>query len=95
MSHTFDIEQVSDHEYRVSTEAEGQRVESHFRMNPDLLDQLELAGADEAAVVEGTAQFLAQHQSVIDFPPMVDLEDIMATYEDYPQQLRDHLDAGR
>lgn len=94
MSDTFDIEQVSEHEYRVSTKAEGQTVESLFRMNPDLLDQLELAGVDEAAVVEGTAQFLTQHQSVIDFPPMIDLEDIMATYENFPQQLRDHLEAG-
>ena len=71
------------------TEAEGQGVESLFRMNPDLQVRLELPDADEEAIVRATAQFLAQHQSVLDFPPMIDLEDILATYEHFPQHVKD------
>lgn len=88
MSASFDITRVNDNEYRVRTEAEGQSVESLFRMNPDLQGRLGTPDADELAVVEATAQFLARHQSVIDFPPMIDLEDILATYDDAPEQIQ-------
>ena len=91
MTASFDITRVSDNEYRVRTEAEGQSVESLFRMNPDLQEQLGLPDTDETTIVRGTAQFLSTHQSVIDFPPMIDLEDILATYDDFPEKLRDQL----
>ncbi|MBG6225086.1 hypothetical protein IWX63_001651 [Arthrobacter sp. CAN_A2] len=88
MSASFDITRVSDNEYRVRTEAEGQSVESLFRMNPDLLGRLGAPDADEVTIVEATAHFLARHQSVIDFPPMIDLEDVLATYDDAPEQIQ-------
>lgn len=91
MSEIFDVERVSDHEYLVRTEAEGQQIESLFRMNPDLQARLDLPDVDEVTIVEGTARFLAQHQSVIDFPPMIDLEDILATYDDFPRQLQKQI----
>ncbi|WP_043443015.1 MULTISPECIES: hypothetical protein [Arthrobacter] len=94
MSASFDITRVSDNEYRVRTEAEGQPVESLFRMNPDLQGRLGTADADEVTVVEATARFLARHQSVIDFPPMIDLEDILATYDDAPEQIQRLLAEG-
>jgi hypothetical protein len=91
MDNTFEIELVNDNEYAVRSEAEGQSVESLFRIDPDYLDRIGLAEADGKRVVEETARFLAKHQPVIDFPPMIDLEDIAAAYEDYPQQLRNRL----
>jgi hypothetical protein len=91
MDNTFKIELVNDNEYAVRSEAEGQSVESLFRIDPDYLDRIGLGKADGKRVVEETARFLAEHQPVIDFPPMIDLEDISAAYEDYPQQLRSRL----
>lgn len=88
MTTSFDITRVNDNEYRVRTEAEGQSVESLFRMNPDLQGRLGAPEADELAVVEATARFLSRHQSVIDFPPMIDLEDVLATYDDAPEQIQ-------
>lgn len=95
MSENFNVERVSDHEFRVRTEAEGQNVESLFRMNPDLQEQLDLPDTDEVSIVQATAHFLSKHQSVIEFPPMIDLEDILATYDDFPQQLRDEIGRER
>lgn len=91
MDNIFKIELVNDNEYAVRSEAEGQTVESVFRTDPDYLESIGLAGAEGKRVVEETARFLAEHQPVIDFPSMVDLEDIAAAYEDYPQQLRTRL----
>jgi hypothetical protein len=92
MDNIFKIELVNDNEYAVQSEAEGQTVESLFRTDPDFLERIGLAEADAKRVVEETARFLAEHQSVIDFPSVVDLEDIAAAYEDYPQQLRKRLE---
>jgi hypothetical protein len=91
MDITFKIELVNDNEYAVRSEAEGQSVESLFRTDPDYLESIGLAEADGKRVVEETARFLAEHQPVIDFPPLIDLEDIAAAYDDYPQQLRNRL----
>jgi hypothetical protein len=91
MDITFKIELVNDNEYAVRSEAEGQSVESLFRTDPDYLEIIWLAEADGKRVVEETARFLAEHQPVIDFPPLIDLEDIAAAYDDYPQQLRNRL----
>jgi hypothetical protein len=91
MDNTFKIELVNDNEYSVRSEAEGQTVESLFRTDPDYLERIGLAEADEKRVVEETARFLAEHQPMIDFPPVVDLEDIAAAYEEYPHELRNRL----
>ena len=88
----FKIDLVSDNEYTVRAEAEGQTVESLFRTDPDYLERIGLAEADRKRVVEETARFLAEHQPVIDFPPMIDLEDIAAAYEDFAQQLQKRLE---
>jgi hypothetical protein len=91
MDNTFKIELVNDNEYAVRSESEGQAVESLFRTDPDYLESIGLADTDGKRVVEETARFLAEHQPMIDFPPVVDLEDIAAAYEDYPQSLRNRL----
>ncbi|WP_423184678.1 hypothetical protein [Arthrobacter sp. NyZ413] len=92
MDNIFEIEMVNENEYAVRAEADGSTVESLFRTDPDYLEGLGLAEADGTRIVEETARFLAEHQPVLDFPPMIDLEDIAAAYEDYPEQLRKRLE---
>jgi len=38
---------------------------------------------DESTLVRRTVEFLLRHQSVPDFPAVVELEDVIATYDDY------------
>jgi hypothetical protein len=91
---TFRIDLVNENEYTVRVEAEGQTVESLFRTDPDYLERIGLAEADGKRVVEETARFLAERQPVIDFPPMIDLEDIAAAYEDFAQQPQKRLETS-
>ncbi|MCA4131586.1 hypothetical protein [Arthrobacter sp. M4] len=91
MDNTFKIELVNDNEYLVRSDSEGHTVESLFRTDPGFLEEIGLAHAQGERVVEETAHFLAAHQPVIDFPPMIDLEDIAAAYEDFPEHLRNRL----
>lgn len=91
MDNSFKIKLVNANEYLVRADAEGQTVESLVRLNPDFLEEIGLGNRDEQKIIEETLQFMAEHQSVIDFPPMVDLEDVAAAYSDYASELRRRL----
>jgi len=93
MDTPFVVELVNQNEYLVRADAEGQAIESLFRSDPGFLEGIGLGDFDERLVIEETSQFLAEHQSVIDVPPVVDLEDIAAAYSEYPAQLRTRLAA--
>ena len=93
MEKSFDVELVNQDEYLVRWESEGQAGESVFRITPEFLAEAGLDGQDGQIITEETANFLAEHQPVIDFPQTVDLEEIAAAYPDFAQQLRSRLEA--
>jgi hypothetical protein len=62
-------------------------TESWFNITPGLLEQLHITAGDEQDVVRRTAAFLAERQDVADYPTVVELEDVVATYDDYPAAL--------
>ncbi|SDM03614.1 hypothetical protein [Arthrobacter sp. ok362] len=93
MTKQFDVEPVTEHQYLVRAHTDSGIIESWFRADPETLEQLGLTNADELQVVEQTAVYLAGRQPVEDFPPMLDLLDVMASYEDYPEHIRRQLGA--
>ncbi|MCX8454479.1 hypothetical protein [Paenarthrobacter ureafaciens] len=93
MEKTFEFERVNEDEYLVRWASEGQTGESVVRVNPDFLAEVGLRDFEQQAVVEETAELLAERQPVIDFPLTVDLEEIAAAYEDFAEQLRTRLAA--
>lgn len=86
MSEQFSVEYVTGHQFIVRTNTEGGILESWIRADPDVIEELGLKGVDELEIVRQTAVFLAGHQPVEDFPPMLDFIDVMASYEDYAEQ---------
>ncbi|HKS49169.1 MAG TPA: hypothetical protein VJT49_29480 [Amycolatopsis sp.] len=91
MARQFEVEFVTEHEYVVRADSGAQVVESWFHIEPEVLRQLGVGDADESRVVERTAEFLAERQDVEDFPNLVHIEDVVATYDDYPERLRRSL----
>ncbi|RBY82525.1 hypothetical protein DQ238_04375 [Geodermatophilus sp. TF02-6] len=87
MSEPFGIEAQGDHQYVVRLRGEVEEVESWVELSPDLLDRIGVAEDDEEAVVRHTVRFLLRHQDVPDFPRIVDLEDVIASYPDYLDDL--------
>jgi hypothetical protein len=80
---TIDIERQGPHQYVVHLR-DGQDVgESWFHLTPEVLEHLSVDEAAEGRFVRRTAEFLLERQSVADFPDIVELEDVMATYDDY------------
>ncbi|MCD9877994.1 hypothetical protein [Streptomyces guryensis] len=63
-------------------------------LSQQALDVMEALGADDAAeprVVRETAAFLLDHQPVIDLPPLIDLDDVVAACDGYLEELRRRL----
>ncbi|MEU6283218.1 hypothetical protein [Streptomyces sp. NPDC047028] len=68
MSERFQIEPMGDHDYLVHLRYSGGVIESRFQASPAVVDELDAAEADEQRVIEETALYLAERQSVVDFP---------------------------
>lgn len=93
MEKPFDVELVNQDEYLVRWASEGQTGESVFRITPEFLTDARLEGQNGQLITEETANFLAEHQPVIDFPQTVDLEEIAAAYPDFTEQLRSRFES--
>ena len=81
MPDDIDIDAQGEHEYLVTQASELEDVRTWFRLSPQVLDQI--GSDDEEDVVRRTVAFLRRHQDVADFPDVVELEDVIASYEDY------------
>ena len=83
MAASIEIESLGEHQYVVRLRDGVDVCEAWFNITPAVLDQVRVAGGDEERVVRRTAEFLVSRQSVADFPEIVELEDVIATYDDY------------
>jgi hypothetical protein len=87
MATSIEIDAQGDHQYVVQLRDDDEVTESWFTITPSLLDRLRRGDEDEEHFVRRTAEFLVQRQGVADFPDIVDLEDVLATYDDYVDYL--------
>lgn len=91
MDPRFEIEPQGGHEYLIRAFSGEQVVESRFTIDSDVLRELGLDDSDEQHVVEQAARLLAQQQSVLDFPALADVRDIIESYEGLAEQLRSRV----
>ena len=83
----FEVEAVGDHEYLVRVHGADEDAEAWVRVTPEVLDGLGIDEVDETTVVHRTVAFLLRHQGAADFPALVELEDVLASYPDYRSAL--------
>ncbi|KGH46775.1 MULTISPECIES: hypothetical protein [Modestobacter] len=81
MADDIEIDAQGEHGYLVTQPSELEDVRTWFKVTPEVMDQL--GADDEEDVVLRTVQFLRRHQDVADFPETVDLEDVIASYDEY------------
>ena len=85
MPEDYEIESQGDHQFVVRLEDQGETVETWFRLTPEALDKLE--ADDEEDVVRRTVTFLSRHQDIADFPDIVEIEDVISSYDDYVEYM--------
>jgi hypothetical protein len=83
MTTSIEIETQGDHQYVVRLRDGEDDCEAWFNITPEVLDQVRGEGEAEEQAVRRTAEFLTVHQSVADFPEIVELEDVISTYDDF------------
>jgi hypothetical protein len=77
----IEIDAQGEDRFLVVQASELEDVRTWFTVTPEVLDRL---GTDDGEdVVRRTVLFLRRHQEVADFPEVVDLEDVIASYDDY------------
>lgn len=86
-SDDMDIEEQGDHEYVVRQTDQGETVETWFRLTPAVLDRLGVSDDEEEDLIARTVTFLKKHQDIADFPDLVEIEDVLASYEDYEESV--------
>jgi hypothetical protein len=77
----IEIDAQGEHGYLVVQPTELEDVRTWVTVPPEVMDRL--GTDDEEDVVRRTVLFLRKHQEVADFPENLDLEDVIAGYDDY------------
>jgi hypothetical protein len=88
MTTAIDIQAQGDHQYVLHLRDAEDVTESLFTATPSGLDELRVEGETEENFVRRTTEFLLRRQGVADFPSIVDLDDVIATYGDDEDFLR-------
>ena len=83
MATAIDVEAQGGHQYVVRLRAGEDMNESWFSITPEVVDGMRAGTGDEEDVVRRTAEFLVARHGVADYPAVVELEDVIATYADY------------
>ena len=77
----IEIDAQGNDTFLVVQPSELEDVRTFVTVTPEVMDRL--GSDDEEDVVRRTVLFLRKHQEVADFPEMIDLEDVIAGYDDY------------
>jgi hypothetical protein len=83
MTTSIEIETQGEHQYVVRLRDDDEACETWFNITPAIVERLRIGGETEEHVVRRTADFLVARQGVADFPDIVELEDVIATYDDF------------
>ena len=87
MTDPFEIEAQGESEFVVRLRGDGEDTESWFRLSLGLREELGLQ-VDDEELVRRTVRFLLGHQDAADFPDIVEVEDVIASYPDYLDAVR-------
>jgi len=87
VSVSIDIQPDGEHEYVVRLESGDEVADSWVHVAPEALAGLGVPVDREEAVVHRTVEFLLRHQEVPDFPRIVELEDVVASYADFARAI--------
>ena len=77
----IEIDAQGGDSYLVVQPSELEDVRTFVTVSSEVMDRL--GTDDEEDVVRRTMQFLRRHQDVADFPEVIDLDDVIAGYDDY------------
>jgi hypothetical protein len=88
------VEAVGDHDYRVRVAMGEDLVTIRMRATPEVVARVGGTDVDEIRVVAATMAFLTARQGADDLPEQLDLDDVVAAYDHYVDDVRTLLTSG-
>lgn len=85
------IEALGDHDYLVRVAQGEELVTVRMRATPEVVARIAGPDADETCVVAATIAYLMARQSPDELPEQLDLDDIIAAYDGYLDDLHDQI----
>jgi hypothetical protein len=85
------IEALGDHDYLVHVPLDDDVVTIGIRATPEVVAQIARPDADETRIVTATVAYLTARQSPDDLPGQLDLDDVVAAYGGYIDDMRARL----
>ena len=85
------IEAIGDHDYLVRVAQDDEFVTIRMRATPEVVARIAGPDADETRVVAATMDYLTARQRPDDLPEQLDLEDIIAAYDGYLDDLHNQI----
>lgn len=86
-----EIEALGDHDYLVCVGQDDERVTIRIRATPEVVARIAGPDIDETRVIAATMAFLTARQRPDDLPKQLDLDDIIAAYDDYLDDVRNDI----
>lgn len=87
MTTQLHIEPLGGHDYLVRVREGEEQVDILIQASPDVAQRPQFGGLAEARIVEATAEFLIERQFAADLPQALDLDDVVAAYDNYLSEL--------
>jgi hypothetical protein len=84
------IEGLGDHDYLVRVPLGDDFVTIRMRANPEVVAGI-AGDADESSVIEATIAYLTARQSADELPGQLDLDDVVAAYDGYLDDLHKQM----
>lgn len=88
------IEALGDHDYLVRVDQDDELVTIRMRATPEVVARIAGPDADETRVVAATIAYLIARQRPDELPGQLDLDDIIAAYDGYLDDLHDRIVTG-
>lgn len=85
------IEALGDHDYLVRVGQDDELVTIRMRATPEVVARIAGPDADETRVVAATVAYLIARQRPDELPEQLDLDDIIAAYDGYLDDLHSQI----
>jgi hypothetical protein len=91
MSDQPKVEALGEHRYLVHARQDEEDIRIRLDATPSVIARLATGEADETRIVEAAAAFLIARQRADDLPSQLDLDDVVAAYDGFEDDLRRRL----
>jgi hypothetical protein len=91
MADELRMESLGEHRFLLTSRDSDELVEIQLYADPAVVKRIGLEGVDEQRVIRAAADFLLERQRADELPGKVDLDDVVAAYDGFIDEMRERV----